>query len=121
MIRKPIQYTITCSRSQLSLIAKCVEDLHKYYSGQQMTLENTINNASDPRHLYTLLRETKKYVTEGKNYDHSGLYCKNVQQQRFIALTYHIYQHINAFLEAEKHNKDVELTGLPQIKREDKQ
>ena len=90
------RYKITLSERQLHLIIACVEDIHRFISGQ-VELDNStgvLDNSFDVREylkdVYPLVVPDlfRKY---GKNasYGWDGSSCPNKYQKKFIAETYY--------------------------------
>lgn len=97
MENKETKYTITVSRHQLDLIANCVEDCHRFASGQ-MELHHTTCMCPDMHDLHHALGQLQPLMTpgltRGASYDWAGNHCPNEYQRKFIAETYYIYREI---------------------------
>lgn len=92
------RYTVEVNEHQLRLIAQCVEDLSRFYSGQ-MGLSNTANILDEKRKvmLQDELDELKPIVTPDIRdgyYGWSGAGCGNEIQRKFLAETYYLYREI---------------------------
>lgn len=102
------KWRIELSKEQLLLIAKCVEDCHRFMAGQ-MELANTTACLGTYRELRDKLAELKPLVTpelaHNEDYDWAGNGCPNRYQKQFIAQTYYLYREIyhQVTLEAAKH------------------
>ena len=93
------KYQVTLTEEQLILIAKCVEDCHRFVCGQT-GLDNTIDVLCGP-HKFMIKERLKllsKFVNPdllpNQSYDWAGSGCKDEQQRSFIAKTYAIYREI---------------------------
>lgn len=93
------KYQVTLTEEQLMLIAKCVEDCHRFVCGQT-GLDNTIDVLCGP-HKFMIKERLKllsKFVNPdllpNQSYDWAGSGCKDEQQRSFIAKTYAIYREI---------------------------
>ena len=79
------------------LMARCVEDCHRFMSGQ-MEMENSTRILEHPRELWHELNELQSLVTpgisKGASYDWAGNHCPNREQKKFIAETYYLYRKI---------------------------
>ena len=94
------RYTIEVNEHQLRLIAQCVEDLNRFYSGQ-MGLSNTANILDTKRKvmLQDELDELKAIVTPDIHdgygyYGWSGAECSYEIQRKFLAESYYLYREI---------------------------
>ena len=92
------RYTIEVNEHQLRLIAQCVEDLSRFYSGQ-MGLANTANILDEKRKvmLQDELDELRPIVTPDIRYGYygwSGAGCGNEIQRKFLAESYYLYREI---------------------------
>ena len=94
------RYTIEVNEHQLRLIAQCVEDLNRFYSGQ-MGLSNTANILDTKRKvmLQDELGELKPIVTPDIHdgygyYGWSGAECSYEIQRKFLAESYYLYREI---------------------------
>ena len=93
------KYQVTLTEEQLILIAKCVEDCHRFVCGQT-GLDNTISILCSP-HKFMIKERLKllsKFVNPdllpNQSYDWAGSGCKDKSQKKFIAMTYAIYREI---------------------------
>ena len=99
MKQKPKQqkYRITLTEHQLSLMAQCVEDCHRFMAGE-MDLANSTCMVDDMHELHEEMRKLQHLVTpglcRGSAYGWSGATCPNEYQRRFIAETYYLYREI---------------------------
>lgn len=106
---KDKQYIIECTREQLMLIARCVEDCHRFASGET-DLHNTICMLDDWDEVHKRLRELETIVSRlprGARWSWDGGACDNDLQRRFIAQTYPIYREIYHFDSLERGLRDV--------------
>lgn len=101
------KYQIELDEEQLYLIAKCVEDIHRFMAGQT-ELNNCTSSLEKGRELRDKLRELQPLVThnlpQNSSYGWSGSNCPNKHQRKIIAMTYPIYREIYHFF-AVKDNK----------------
>lgn len=90
-------WRIELTEHQLMLMARCVEDCHRFMSGQ-MEMENSTRVLEHPRELWHELNELQPLVTpgisKGASYDWAGNHCPNREQKKFIAETYYLYRRI---------------------------
>jgi hypothetical protein len=94
-----MKYLIELSEQQLRLIADCVEDCHRFMSGQ-MDMSNTVARLDCFKDLKFELGKLKHYVTPDlpdSDYKWNGGLCPNEPQRKFIAQTYPIYREIRHF------------------------
>lgn len=96
-MNKKRRYQIELTEEQLSLIANCVEDCHRFISGQ-MGMSNSASMLDTFHELENQLEELQPLVTpelpRGASYGWSGGSCPNDCQRRFIAQTYYLYREI---------------------------
>ena len=99
------KYLLEVTEKQLSLIAQCVEDCHRFMGGQT-ELWHTISNLDNYSELEVRLKRLKELVTpyleDGSYYGWNGSNCPNSFQRKFIAQTYPIYREILHFIALEK-------------------
>lgn len=99
------KYRLEITEEQLQLIADCVEDIHRFMSGQCM-LANSASILDNYNVIRNKLEEIKPFVTPelsaNETYSWSGGSCPNKSQQRFIAQTYGIYREILHVLISER-------------------
>lgn len=97
MERKERKWRIELNEHQLMLMAQCVEDCHRFMSGQ-MELSNSTSHLKHPCDLWEKLNELQPLVTpglvRGDSYDWAGNNCPDVGQRTFIAETYYLYRSI---------------------------
>lgn len=102
------RYQIELSEEQLYLIAHCVEDIHRFTSGQT-ELYNCTAILEHGKELRDKLREIQPLVTpnllNNASYGWSGNNCTNKEQKELIAKTYPIYREIYHFFAA-KNNQE---------------
>lgn len=106
------RYRIELTESQLRLVARCVEDCHRFMCGQ-MELSNTISCLKNRKELRQRLADLQPLVTPeltmGANWDWSGCGCPDKWQRQFIAQTYYLYREIyHRLTEEEAKEKDVD-------------
>ena len=105
---KEKKWRIELTEHQLQLIAKCVEDCHRFIGGQ-MELSNSTACLEDYRVVREKLTELKPFVTpllgHGGYYGWDGGSCRNYYQRKFLAETYYLYREIyhQLTLETAKH------------------
>ena len=91
------KWRIEMTEHQLRLIAKCVEDCHRFIAGQ-MELSNSTACLKHGRHLGEILDTLQPFVTpelgRGASYGWDGSTCPDENQRKFIAETYYLYREI---------------------------
>ena len=94
---KDHKWIIELTEHQLQLIAKCVEDCHRFIGGQ-MELSNSTSCLTHHLELSQELCKLQKFVTplleRGASYGWDGGSCPNYNQRRFLAETYYLYREI---------------------------
>lgn len=89
------KYTITLNEEQLMLISNCIEDIHRFLSGQT-ELWNTINRVVICKELTRRMNELQPLITpglkRGSSYGWNGANCPNDDQRKLIAQTYYLYR-----------------------------
>ena len=109
---KEKKWRIELTEHQLRLIANCVEDCHRFISGQ-MELSHSTAYLKHYCELSEELNKLQPLVTPllepGASYGWNGGSCPNERQRKFIAETYYLYREIyhQLTLEAAKH-KDMD-------------
>jgi hypothetical protein len=91
------KYQIICSEEQLMLIAKAVEDWHRFLAGQteMWNASGLLDNGREVmRRLATLHPIVTPRLPRGASYDWSGNGCPNPWQRKAIAMSYGIYREI---------------------------
>lgn len=133
MEQKEERYTIEVTKSQLRLIANCVEDCHRFMAGQtelQKTTAALKNNKEVQAALHKLKPLITPALTHGEDYPWSGGNCPNEAQRKFIAQTYCVYREIVHILTVDDGIDNTyssptltceEGGGLPIIKKVEKQ
>lgn len=106
------KYKITLTERQLILVSKCVEDCHRFASGQTDLWHTTSEfNIKKWAELRDRLQDLQPLVTPelGRcaSYGWSGGGCKDEHQRRFIAETYPIYREILHFFAVKNGHHDV--------------
>lgn len=95
---KEKKWRIELTEHQLMLMAKCVEDCHRFMGGQTELMNSTTECLNKYVHLWLKLRELQQYITPdldpGGSYGWSGGSCPNENQRKFIAETYYLYREI---------------------------
>ena len=103
------KYQVTLTEQQLRLIAECVEDCHRFMSGQ-VNMHNITSRLDNYRKVYEKLQEVKPLVTPelpwNAAYGWSGGNCPNKSQRQFIAQTYPIYREILHFFACQQKDND---------------
>ena len=91
------KWKIELTGHQLMLMARCVEDCHRFMAGQT-ELFNTTCCLKHHRQLQEKLRELKPLITPelsyGESYGWNGSSCPDENQRKFIAETYYLYREI---------------------------
>ena len=94
---KEKKWRIELTEHQLRLIANCVEDCHRFISGQ-MELSNSTASLKHPRDLWEKLNKLKPLVTpllgRGASYGWNGGSWHDKSQRKFLAETYYLYREI---------------------------
>ena len=94
------KFRITVSESQLRMIAACVEDMHRFMSGD-MDLYNCTSILDDMHELHSEMRKLQKLVTPelslGSYHKWSGMSCPDEHRRKFIAASYYLYREIKHF------------------------
>lgn len=94
------RYTIECTKEQLMLISKCVEDCCRFAAGQT-EMWNTASMLKNWCEIRDALRDVQKLVapdlSQGASYSWNGGHCPNEEQRLFIAKCYPIYREILHF------------------------
>jgi hypothetical protein len=96
------RYRIELTESQMALIARCVEDVCRFMSGQMDLFNSTVllpnsSTVQDKlRECYPLVVPDliKRYGGCNASYGWSGGSCPNKAQKEFIAQTYYLYREI---------------------------
>lgn len=108
---KEKKWRIEITEHQLMLMAKCVEDCHRFIGGQ-MELSNSTSCLTHHLELSEELGKLQPFVTphlcRGASYGWSGSSCPDEDQRKFLAETYYLYREIyhQLTLEDAKH-KDI--------------
>lgn len=94
---KDRKWRIELNEHQLRLIANCVEDCHRFISGQT-ELSNSTACLEHYKALSEELNRLQPLVTpllgRGASYGWDGGHCPNKEQRRFISETYYLYREI---------------------------
>lgn len=94
---KEKKWRIELTEHQLRLIAKCVEDCHRFIGGQ-MELSNSTACLEHYSELSEELGKLQPFVTpelgRGASYGWDGGTCPYKPQRKFIAETYYLYREI---------------------------
>jgi hypothetical protein len=107
------RYRIEMTQSQLALIARCIEDVSRFMTGQ-MELFNSTVLLEHNREVQELLKMCypcvvpelyKEYGGYGASHGWNGSSCPNDAQRKFIAQTYYIYREIYHQLEITREPK----------------
>ena len=101
---KDRKWRIELNEHQLRLIANCIEDCHRFISGQT-ELSNSTACLEHYKELREDLNRLQPLVTpslgHGASYGWNGGSCPNKDQRRFIAETYYLYREIYHQIEIE--------------------
>ena len=106
---KQNKWRIELTERQLMLMAKCIEDCHRFIGGQ-MELSNSTAFLEHHLELSEELGKLQPLVTprlgRGASYGWNGGSCPNEEQRKFLAETYYLYREIyhQVTLEDAKHN-----------------
>lgn len=95
---KEKRYRIELSEHQLRLIAKCVEDHHRFASGD-VGLHNLSRDLSLDYKLKTFMKTYVKHqvvpeLKSNEEYDWAGNGCEDEIRREFIQETYYLYHEI---------------------------
>lgn len=120
MSKKEKKYRITVSESQLHMIAACVEDVHRFMSGD-LDLYNCTSMLDDMHELHEEMRKLQKLVTpelsHGAYHKWSGVSCPDEHRRKFIAASYYLYREIKHF---DAVNRDIDsVYRSPTLRCED--
>jgi hypothetical protein len=110
---KEKRYKLELSESQLHLVAYCVEDLHRFMSGQ-MELFNCTSMLDNCLEVQDKLQECYQLVVPdlynryhyGASYPWSGGNCPNKRQHKFLAESYYLYREIYHQLTIQERSDD---------------
>lgn len=91
------KYAIVLTEDQLLLVARAVEDYHRFLSGQ-CKMENATSLLLQYRKVREILGTCSPFIApnleKGASYDWAGNGCRNSYQRREIAMSYGIYREI---------------------------
>ena len=94
---KEKKWRIELTEHQLMLLAKCVEDCHRFVGGQ-MELSNSTSCLTHYMELSEELGKLQPLVTPQlercASYGWNGGSCPNYKQRKFLAETYYLYREI---------------------------
>ena len=94
---KEKKWRIELTEHQLMLLAKCVEDCHRFVGGQ-MELSNSTSCLTHYMELSEELGKLQPLVTPqlecGASYGWNGGSCPNDNQRKFLAESYYLYREI---------------------------
>ena len=94
---KQNKWLIELTEHQLMLMAKCIEDCHRFIAGQ-MELSNSTAFLTHHLELSQELGKLQPLVTpelgRGASYGWDGRSCPNEDQRKFLAETYYLYREI---------------------------
>ena len=105
---KQNKWRIELTEHQLMLMAKCIEDCHRFIGGQ-MELSNSTACLTHHLELSKELGKLQPLVNpelgRGSSYGWNGGSCPNEYQRKFLAETYYLYREIyhQLTIEAAKH------------------
>lgn len=127
-ITKPImkKYKVTLNEHQLRLIIDCVEDIHRFMSGQ-VELSNATSMLDNMHEVQDKLKEVyplvvpELYRQYGMNssYGWNGGSCPNKHQKKFLAETYYIYRELLHQLTIRKKNNEWNVYNSPTLRCDD--
>lgn len=104
------KYQITLTEEQLMLIAKSLEDWHRFLAGQT-EMWHAAGLLDNGQEVMRKLAELHPLVTpelpRGASYDWSGNGCPNRWQRKAIAMSYGIYRKILHHLTVQRGHKGV--------------
>lgn len=94
---KDTKWKIELTEHQLMLMARCIEDCHRFIAGQT----ELFNSTCCLKH-YSLLQDKLRelqplvtpYLSHGASYGWTGGSCPDENQRKFIAETYYLYREI---------------------------
>lgn len=113
MINKNKKFQITCSFSQLMMIANAVEDWHRFLAGQcEMSNATMLLPVKDHHASQEALNEYVRphivpELNYGASYKWSGGSCPNEHQRKAIAMSYGIYREILHFIAVQNNHNNV--------------
>lgn len=91
------KWKIELTGHQLMLMARCIEDCHRFMAGQT-ELFNSTCCMKHHRQLQEKLIELQPFITPefsyGASYGWNGGSCPDENQRKFIAETYYLYREI---------------------------
>ena len=105
---KEKKWRIELTEHQLRLMAQCIEDCHRFISGQTELFNSTVflEHYSELRDELSKLQPlVTPFISRNASYGWSGGSCPDKYQRKFIAETYYLYREIyhQLTLEAAKH------------------
>ena len=106
---KEKKWRIELTEHQLNLMARCIEDCHRFIGGQMELINSTSCLKHHHQELWEELSKLHPLVTpqlgRGASYGWDGGSCPDKSQRKFIAETYYLYREIyhQLTLEAAKH------------------
>lgn len=108
------KYQVTLNEEQLRIISACLEDCHRFMSGQ-VEMANSTAILDNMHEVQEKLREVYPFVVPqlyrqygyGASYKWNGGNCANMHQKQFIARTYYLYREIRHHLNKSKEEWNV--------------
>ena len=105
---KEKKWRIELTEHQLRLMAQCIEDCHRFISGQTELFNSTVflEYYSELRDELSKLQPlVTPFISRNASYGWSGGSCPDKHQRKFIAETYYLYREIyhQLTLETAKH------------------
>ena len=103
---KEKKWRIELTEHQLNLMAKCVEDCHRFIGGQLELTNSIACLRHHHRELWEELGKLQPLVTpeleHGESYGWDGGSCPHDIQRKFLAETYYLYREIYHQITLEK-------------------
>ena len=95
---KEKKWRIELTEHQLNLMARCIEDCHRFIGGQMELINSTSCLKHHRQELWEELGKLQHFVTpelgRGSSYGWNGGHCPNEDQRKFLAETYYLYREI---------------------------
>lgn len=108
------KFILEAEEEQLQMIANCVEDCHRFASGQT-DMSNTTSHLYNFGEVRRFLKKAKELVVpksvDFDCYDWTGYGCPNKHQKKFIARSYPIYRDIKRFFALRNKRDNVYSSG----------
>lgn len=94
---KENKWRIELTERQLMLMARCIEDCHRFIGGQMELSNSTLcleHHLELSKELGKLQPLVTPHLCRGASYGWSGGSCPNEDQRKFLAETYYLYREI---------------------------